>query len=125
MPKTLLFINLPIATLILLLYLMTFLLTRLICWPSFLYISESVYWIIILHTHTHTHTKKMGKCIKKRIRITSLVLIHAHSPTMGFLIVKVTQPCLTLCDPMDYTVHGFLQARLLEWVALPFSRGSF
>ena len=32
--------------------------------------------------------------------------------------------CLTLCDPMDYTVHGILQARILEWVASPFSRGS-
>ena len=28
-----------------------------------------------------------------------------------------------LCDPMDYTVHGILQARILEWVAIPFSRG--
>ena len=28
--------------------------------------------------------------------------------------VKVTQSCLTLCDPMDYTVHGILQARILE-----------
>ena len=37
--------------------------------------------------------------------------------------VKVTQLCLTLCDPMDYTVHGILQARILEWVALPFFRG--
>ena len=37
--------------------------------------------------------------------------------------VKVTQWCLTLCDPMDYTVHGILQARILEWVAIPFSRG--
>ena len=39
--------------------------------------------------------------------------------------VKVTQSCLTLCDPMGYTVHGILQARILEWVAfLPFSKGS-
>ena len=38
--------------------------------------------------------------------------------------VKVSQSCLTLCDPIDYTVHGILQARILEWVALPFSRGS-
>ena len=30
----------------------------------------------------------------------------------------------TLCDPMDCTVHGILQARVLEWVAFPFSRGS-
>ena len=39
------------------------------------------------------------------------------------LKVKVTQLCLTLCDPMDY-VHGILQARILEWVAFPFSEGS-
>ena len=38
--------------------------------------------------------------------------------------VKVTS-CLTLCDPMDYTVHGIHQARILEWVAVPFSRGIF
>ena len=31
---------------------------------------------------------------------------------------------LILCDPLDYTVHGILQARILEWVAVPFSRGS-
>ena len=34
------------------------------------------------------------------------------------------QKCPTLCNPMDYKVHGVLQARLLEWVAFPFSRGS-
>ena len=38
--------------------------------------------------------------------------------------VKVIQSCLTLWDTMDYTVHGILQARILEWVAFPFSRGS-
>jgi len=38
--------------------------------------------------------------------------------------VKVTQSCPTLCDPMDDTVHGILQARILEWVAFSFSRGS-
>ena len=38
--------------------------------------------------------------------------------------VKVAQVCLTLCDLMDYTVHGILQARTLEWVAFPFSRSS-
>ena len=35
------------------------------------------------------------------------------------LCVKITQSCLTLCDPMDYTVHGILQARILEWLAFP------
>ena len=44
----------------------------------------------------------------------------------GWLVTKL---CLTLCDPMDCSppgsfVHGILQARILEWVASPFSRGS-
>ena len=38
--------------------------------------------------------------------------------------VKVAQSCQTLCDPLDYTVHGILQARIMEWVAFPFSKGS-
>ena len=42
---------------------------------------------------------------------------------------KLLQSCLTLCDPMDYSlpgssVHGITQARILEWVVLPSSRGS-
>ena len=41
----------------------------------------------------------------------------------------VAQPCLTLCNPRDCSlpgssVHGTFQARILEWVAIPFSRGS-
>ena len=36
--------------------------------------------------------------------------------------VKVAQSCPTLCNPIDYTVHGILQARMLEWVAFSFSR---
>ena len=37
--------------------------------------------------------------------------------------VKVTQSRLTLWNSMDCTVHGILQARILEWVTIPFSRG--
>ena len=44
--------------------------------------------------------------------------------------VLVAQLCLTLCDPMDCglpgsSVHGVLQARILEWVAIPSSRGIY
>ena len=44
--------------------------------------------------------------------------------------MKVTQLYLTLCDSMDFilpgsSVHGISQARIMEWVAIPFSRGSF
>ena len=38
--------------------------------------------------------------------------------------VRVAQLCPTLCDPTNYTVHEILQARILEWVAFPFSRES-
>ena len=32
--------------------------------------------------------------------------------------------CPTLCNPMNYTVHGILQAGILEWIAFPFSKAS-
>ena len=43
---------------------------------------------------------------------------------------EVVQSCLTLCDPVDCSppgssIHGILQARILEWVAISFSRGIF
>ena len=38
--------------------------------------------------------------------------------------MKAAQLCPILCDLMDYTVHGILQARILEWVAFHFFRGS-
>ena len=38
--------------------------------------------------------------------------------------VKITRSSLTLCNPMDYTVHGILQARIPECITIPFSRGS-
>ena len=41
------------------------------------------------------------------------------------LNVKVIQSCLTLCDPMDYTAHGILQARILEWGRLFLLQGIF
>ena len=42
---------------------------------------------------------------------------------------EVAQSCPTLCDPIDYSlprssIHGIFQARILEWVAISFSRGS-
>ena len=51
--------------------------------------------------------------------------IHSSSGTTCLSEwVEVAQSCPTLCDSVDYTVHGILQARILEWVAFPFSRGS-
>ena len=41
----------------------------------------------------------------------------------GKLKVKVAQSCPTLCDSMDYTVHGILQARIQEWVGFYLQNG--
>ena len=58
-------------------------------------------------------------------------LTHGRHPYHRHMCVcLVTELCLTLCDPMDCSppcsssVHGILQARILEWVAIPLSRGS-
>ena len=61
------------------------------------------------------------------------LLFSVLEPQLKLLLkdrpVLVAQLCPTLCNPMDYgltgsSVHAILQARILEWVAIPFSRGS-
>ena len=49
-----------------------------------------------------------------------MILALTHLFTSTCVKAKVALSCLTLCNPMDYTVHEILQARILEWVALPF-----
>ena len=60
------------------------------------------------------------------------ILYHlSHQSTMlCYVLCLVAQSCPTHCDPMDYIARqaplsmGILQARILQWVAMPFSRGS-
>ena len=60
----------------------------------------------------------------EHIPITAFSILIVNRTTSALCYwVKVIQSCPTLCDPVDYTVHGILQARLLEWVAFPFSKG--
>ena len=52
-----------------------------------------------------------------------------HRQLRVCMCAKLLQSCQTLCNPMDYSlpdssVHGILQARILEWVAISSSRGS-
>ena len=69
-------------------------------------------WVCVhTHTHTHTHTHSFPDWLLKK----------------GKVLVAPKYP--TLCEPMDYipqgsSVHGILQARMLEWAAIPFSRGT-
>ena len=91
--------------------------------------------------HVETHTNQTNKeiilkagrgmqqatCKGNPKRLTadlSAETLEARRKWQDILKVKVTQSCPSLCDPMDYTVHGILQARILEWIAFPFSRGS-
>ena len=53
-----------------------------------------------------------------------LAIFHVRTPIVLDVKGKAAQLCPTLCDPMDHAVHGILQARILEWVAFPFSKGS-
>ena len=50
---------------------------------------------------------------------SSLELTFALFPMVNMLEVKVAQSCPALCNPVDYTVHGILLVRILEWVGLP------
>ena len=62
-------------------------------------------------------------CTKsRRIFFFQQIQVQQHSLIHLLKIhkVKVAQLCPTLYNPMDYTVHGILQARILKWVAFPF-----
>ena len=61
--------------------------------------------------------------------VNDKILANRLFPSLTFKVIieseNESQSCPTFCDPMDCTVHAILQARILEWVAYPFSRGSF
>ena len=85
--------------------------------------------------------KQLGHCEESGSSTISLNFVmewlrwDAYNLTSTFSVqmqigkMKVAQSCPTLCNPMDCSppgssVHGILQKRILEWVVVPFSRGS-
>ena len=67
-------------------------------------------------------------CNQQSIVVTTKVSFHSN-PKESENESEVAQLCPTLCDPVDCSppgssAHGILQARILEWVAISFSRGS-
>ena len=69
---------------------------------------------------------------KLRINLKRLLSLHLRlilDREIALIVAQsLTESHLTLCDPMDctppgFSVHGILQARILGWVAIPFSRG--
>ena len=68
--------------------------------------------------------KSQGKPKNTRVgRLSLLQQIFPPRNQTGSEVI-VTKSCSTLCNPMDYRVHGILQARILKWVAFPFSGAS-
>ena len=81
---------------------------------------------MVMSMNFRSKSKKM--CIKIREEKV-LPLFCGSERAPDCVHAQSLQPCPSLCDPMDYSqtgssVHGILQARILEWVAIPFSRGS-
>ena len=86
--------------------------------------SERFLWVLVIlswmymciHTHTHTHTH--------------IPLPNAPQNLACAMLYLITQSCLTLrnakldCSPPGFSIRGILQARVLKWVAIPFSRES-
>ena len=72
------------------------------------------------------NTPRVGLCEQDSVR---RLFSCIPSFPLSMMLMKVAQSCPTLCDPMDCilpgsSVHGVLQIRILEWVAMPSSRGS-
>ena len=93
--------------------------------PSFFHFSVFLCLFVMLHPGIFRY---------KREDLEGMGLFHLDwnqksMTSFWWCEVSVTQSCLILCDPMDCSlpgssVLGILQARILEWAAIPFSRGS-
>ena len=80
----------------------------------------------VCHYPTYTQAKLRFSCCPSSWYLHLLLVCVC---VCVCVCVWVAQACLTLCDPMNcslpgFPVHGILQARILEWTAIPFSRGS-
>ena len=85
-------------------------------------------WVAISSSRASSQSRdwiwnSCNSCIGRQI-LYHCATWEAHLICRLMVKVKVTQSCWTLCDPMDYTVPGILQAKILEWIAFPFSKGS-
>ena len=87
-------------------------------------LTDPDFWLWVLRSQPrpstgHANTHELPACFRSQEN-------HQHCLCwkVAPVKVKVAQWCLTLCDPLHHTVHGILQARIPEWVAFPFSRGS-
>ena len=114
--------------------------------------ARTLEWVAISFSNAWKWKVKGKSLSRARLLATPWTSAYQASPSMGFsrqeywsgvplpsakcylekhilsMCVLVAQSCLALCNPMDWgppgsSVHGILQARILEWVAISFSRG--
>ena len=76
-----------------------------------------------------SRNKIISPCNINKLLVIYLSMFPEFAGHPADIESEVAQSCLTLCDPVDcslsgFSVHGILQARILEWVAISFSRGS-
>ena len=93
---------------------------------STLYWKHRVLTAGLLSPWGHHYKSATSKPEINSVYVCVCVCARMHSRTH---VCSVTSSCLTLCDPKDYSppgssIHGILQARILEWVAMPVLRGS-
>ena len=79
-----------------------------------IHVSVCVGGVVGLDKEQRKRKEREGSCLNQR---------QFEMPSLK-VKVKVARSCPTLWDPMDCTVQGILQARIMEWIAFPFSRGS-
>ena len=84
----------------------------------------------LMHTYWwEDHRLRKNETVLYQVQCGSVITIIIIIGLIAWYVMLVTQSCPTLCDPMDCSpsgssVHGILQARILEWIGIPFSRGS-
>ena len=91
--------------------------------------SDTTEWLhfTFIYTHTHTHTDiYVCACVNVCVCITESLCCTSESNTLQ---IHYVLRCPVLCGPVDYSlqglsVQGILQARILEWIAVPSSKGS-
>ena len=107
-----------------LLYLIT---VKLFIFLNFVLLEDNCFtilcWPLPYANHKYTHFPSLLNPPPITYPVPPLQVVQEHWVELP-VKVKVTQSCLTFCDPMDYRVHEILQARILEWIAFPFFRGS-
>ena len=88
----------------------------------------SIYIYIYVHSRVDQMEFIISDLKDRKCEVTENKEVRAKKACMIY-VLSHAQPCLTLCNPMDHgppgsSVHGILQARILEWVAMPSFRAS-